>query len=397
MNDSKSSDGLSTQDDVNLVDRRRMLQLMGTVGLGVAGASVLADTSAFASSGLGKPITTEPTKLFKPGVVTGPKVNLPARAAYALDINEGEPADWNSWMAKSCPKFGLGFTSTNSNQNAATQITQVDEILQRGVGGLMIDAVDKSLSPTLLKAMESGVAVFALNFQTCTSQLGANQYHQAQVSTEAAVKYINKHFGGKADVAYINWNANEAIKPRDAGVRDVLKKWPNIRLVADIPSGTNETQIGYNIMNTILQKYPSVRVVIGDDTVMEGAVAAMVAAGLGNAPDWLLVGVDGAPANLAFIKSGKSVFKITAGFLLNAIGYLPAQYTRDWIDGKAIPQVMLFNPVLCDSPEAVDKLNTDNNNIINVLSDPVKKAQYFKELGSISYVTRMNYYNGYSH
>jgi ABC-type sugar transport system substrate-binding protein len=397
---SKESDGLITpRDDENLVDRRRMLQLAGGVGLGLVGGSVFGASTAFASSGLGKPVTKEPTKLFKEGVKTGPKLHLPARAAYALDINEGEPAQWNEWMAKSCPKFGLGFTSTNSNQNAATQVTQVDGILQRGVAGLMIDAVDTSLTPTLLKAMTSGVAVFALNFPTCTCQLGANQYHQAQVATEAAIKYINANFGGKADIVYINWNSNIGIKPRDAGVKDAIAAAnnPNIRLVADIPSGTNETQIGYNIMNTILQKYPSVRVVIGDDTVMEGAVAAMVAAGLGNAPDWLLVGVDGAPANLAFIKSGKSVFKITAGFLLNALGYLPARYTRDWLDGKAIPQVILFNPVLVDSPAAVDKLNADNNNVINVLANPAHKAAYLMELGSISYKTRLNYYNGYSH
>jgi ABC-type sugar transport system substrate-binding protein len=391
-------DPFPNEDAGDLVDRRRALQMFGAAGVGFAGASVLGSlgSSAFAAS-LGKPIKVEPTNAFKQ-ISTGVKPDLPARAAYALDINEGEPATWNQWMSKSCPKFGLAFTSANSNQNAATQVQQVDGILQRGVSGLMIDAVDTSVSPTLLKAMQSGVAVFALNYQTCTCQLGANQYNQAKMSMEACVKYIHQHFGGKADVVNINWNANVAIKPRDQAIHDVIKKaGGGIKLIADIPSGTNETQIGYNIMNDILHKYPTANVIIGDDTVMLGAEAAMVAAGKGSSKDYLLAGCDGAPQSLALIKSQKSVFRITSGFLLNAIGYFPAKYTRDWLDGKTIPQVIIFNPILCDSPETVDKLDTDNNNVINVLADPAKSAHYFHSLGSISYKNRLAYYDGYAH
>jgi ABC-type sugar transport system substrate-binding protein len=130
---------------------------------------------------------------------------------------------------------------------------------------------------------------------------------------------------------------------------------------------------------------------------MLGAEAAMVAAGKGSSKDYLLAGCDGAPQSLALIKSQKSVFRITSGFLLNAIGYFPAKYTRDWLDGKTIPQVIIFNPILCDSPETVDKLDKDNNNVINVLSDPVKSAHYFHSLGAISYKTRLAYYDGYAH
>jgi len=392
-------ESLSAEDAERLIDRRRALQLFGAAGVGFAGASMLGSlgSTAFAASSLGTPVTVEPTAAFKQ-VATGVKPSLPARAAYALDIDEGEPATWNQWMQKSCPQFGLSFTSANSNQDAATQVQQIDSIMQRGVAGLMVDPVDDSVSPTLLNAMKSGVAVFALNYQTCTCQIGANQYNQAKMSMEACVKYINQHFGGKADVVNINWNANVAIKPRDQAIHDVIKKaGPGIKLIADIPSGTNETQIGYNIMNDILHKYPTARVIIGDDTVMLGAEAAMVAAGLGDSKDYLLAGCDGAPQTLALIKSQKSVFRITSGFLLNAIGYFPAKYTRDWMEGKTIPQVIIFNPILCDSVETVDQLDKDNNNVINVLGDPVKSAHYLHSLGSISYKDRLAYYNGYAH
>ena len=215
------SDSRSMFDLESAVDRRRMLQMVG-IRPEPRGRPMLAPSAL--AAGIGNPTKTEPTKGFKPSNAMGAKPSLPAAAAYALDINEGEPAQWNSWMQKSCPKFGLAFTSTNSNQNAATQVQQVDGILQKGVAGLMIDAVDTSVAPTLLNAMKSGVAVFALNYQTCTCQLGANQYDQAKMSTEAAVSYIKKHYGGKADVVYINWNANIAIKPRDTAVHDASRR-----------------------------------------------------------------------------------------------------------------------------------------------------------------------------
>lgn len=397
-------DTLSTAGVDDGLNRRRMLQLFGAAGLGLAGVSALAGCSSAASgaggaTSLGTPITTEPSASFSPGGNAGSKPKLPARAAYALDINEGEPATWNQWMQKSCPQFNLDFTSTNANQNASTQRNQVADILSRGVAGMLIDPVDNSLAPTMLNAMKSGVAVFALNYQTSTCQIGANQYNQAKTSMEAVVQYVHTHLGGKADVVYINWNANEAIRPRDTAVHDVIKAaGPDIRLIADIPSGTNERQIGYNIMNTILQKYPTARVVIGDDTVILGANAAMVAAGLGKSPEWVLAGCDGGtPEGNALIKSQTSVFRVTAGFLLNAIGYYPAKYTRDWLEGLAIPQVLLFNPVLLNSPETVAKLEADENDVINVLADPSKAAQYVQALGSISYDTRLAYYNGYAH
>jgi ABC-type sugar transport system substrate-binding protein len=386
------------------MSRRRMLQMFGALGLGVAGVSALAACSSAASNSagataLGTPITTEPSSSFSAGAKAGSKPKLPARAAYALDINEGEPATWNQWMAKSCPKFSLGFTSTNANQNAATQRNQVANILSRGVAGMLIDPVDNSLAPTMLNAMKSGVAVFALNYQTSTCQIGANQYNQAKTSMEAVVKWINANQGGKADVVYINWNANEAIQPRDTAVHDVIKAaGPDIRLIADLPSGTNERQIGFDLMNTILNKYPTARAVIGDDTVMLGANAAMVAAGLGQSPEWILAGCDGGdPEGNALIKSQTSIYRVSAGFLLNAIGYYPAKYTRDWLEGLSIPQVLLFNPVLLNSAETVAKLEADEDDVINVLADPTKAAQYVQALGSISYDTRLAYYNGYAH
>ncbi len=79
-----------------------------------------------------------------------------------------------------------------------------------------------------------------------------------------------------------------------AAMRDTLKAMPGVTIVADITPNPVNKEGGFETMSTILQAHPDIDVVLGADTVVLGALAALEAAGKAR-PDQFLGGIDGEP------------------------------------------------------------------------------------------------------
>ena len=95
-------------------------------------------------------------------------------------------------------------------------------------------------------------------------------------------------------------------------------------------------------MRTILLANPDVDVVLGADTVVLGALAALREAGKAR-PDQFLGGIDGEPAAVAEIRSG-GPYKASVSLASPIFGYAMGQHAADWLEGKSIPQAMDILP-----------------------------------------------------
>ena len=133
--------------------------------------------------------------------------------------------------------------------------------------------------------------------------------------TDAAVAYIKDHLGGKANVVLLTQDQIEFLAPRFAAMRDGLKDLPGVTIVADITPDPVNKEGGFATMSTILQAHPDVDVVLGADTVVLGALAALEAAGKAR-PDQFLGGIDGEPEAVAEIKKGDGPYKASIALVL---------------------------------------------------------------------------------
>ena len=97
-------------------------------------------------------------------------------------------------------------------------------------------------------------------------------------------------------------------------------------------------------MSTILQAHPDVDVVLGADTVVLGALAALEAAGKAR-PDQFLGGIDGEPEAVAAIKKGGGPYKASISLASPVFAYAMGQHAADWLEGKSIPQAMDILPI----------------------------------------------------
>ena len=144
-------------------------------------------------------------------------------------------------------------------------------------------------------------------------------------------------------------------------------------------------------MSTILLAHPDVDVVLGADTVVLGALAALRAAGKAR-PDQFLGGIDGEPEAVAEIKKGGGPYKISISLASPVFGYAMGQHAADWLEGKSIPQAMDILPSALTTAN-IAQYEADLADPAAVYADPARRDLYLKMYGNICYDTRDQYVN----
>jgi ribose transport system substrate-binding protein len=143
-------------------------------------------------------------------------------------------------------------------------------------------------------------------------------------------------------------------------------------------------------MRTILLTRTPVDVVLGADTVVLGALAALRAAGRAR-PEQFLGGIDGEPEAVAEIKRG-GPYKASISLNSPVFGYALGQHAADWLGGRHVPQAMDILPSALSSSN-IAQYEADLANPGEVWRDAARRARYLRMYGSICYDTRDQYLN----
>ncbi len=205
------------------------------------------------------------------------------------------------------------------------------------------------------QAIDQGIAVLSLVTPPSTTQVVADQYKVGNTQGLAAAKWITENLDGKAKVHYFNIDTIEVLIARHQGVLDGVKTaGEGVEIVSDIKAGAITNEAGFNTMNTVLQAHPDVNVILGGDTLVLGALAAVEAAG--RAGDKIYMsGIDGDTQALNKIREG-GPYKASFAFAYPMMGYAWGQYAADWLDGKEIPLLQQFNAIELNSPKPLTSL-----------------------------------------
>jgi ribose transport system substrate-binding protein len=164
-----------------------------------------------------------------------------------------------------------------------------------------------------------------------------------------------------------------------------------VTIVADISPTPVNKEGGMATMTTILLAHPDVDVVLGADTVVLGALAALRTAGKARV-DQFLGGIDGEPEAVAEIKKGGTPYKISVSLASPVFGYAMGQHAADWLEGKSVPQAMDILPRALSNAN-IAQYEADLANPAAVYADPARRASYLNMYGNICYDTRDRYVN----
>jgi ribose transport system substrate-binding protein len=294
-------------------------------------------------------------------------------------------------LALAAKDRGLEYRVAQANNDPAKMADQVRAFLDAKVGALVVAPVDPpSIGPVLKQVIWSGAYVGAVVPPPATTVLNAPQYLTGKVLGDEAAEYIRTRLKGKAKVVLLTHDSLQFLAPRFVAMRDSLKDMPGVVIVADISPLTVDEAGGAAMMRTILLADPDVDVVLGADTVVLGALAALREAGKAR-PDQFLGGIDGEPAAVSEIKVG-GAYKASVSLASPIFSYAMGQHAADWLEGKSIPQAMDILPKALKL-DNIASYEADLADPAAVYNNRSRRNEYLRMYGNICFDTRQNFIN----
>jgi ribose transport system substrate-binding protein len=340
--------------------------------------------------GLTKPVTLPPFDAAR-AACTAPK-SLSKKLVFVQDNAREFMKGVGRGLEAAAKQRGLGYGVAFANNDPMLMIKQVGELQTQRAGAMVVAPIDPpSLAPSLKKMIGTGAYVGAVVPPPAITVLNAPQYLTGKVLADAAANYIRTQLGGKAKVVLLTHDTLQFLAPRFTAMRDVFRAMPGVTIVADISPATVDKAGGMRTMQTIFLAQPTIDVVLGADTVVLGALAALRASGKARANQFL-GGIDGEQEAVAEIKKGGSPYKASISLASPIFGYAMGQHAADWLEGKQIPQAMDILPKALTAAN-MGAYERDTSNPGAVYADKARRDSYLRMYGNICFETRANYIN----
>jgi ribose transport system substrate-binding protein len=342
----------------------------------------------------GPPGLTVP-RILPPFDATAAGCTPPAGLSRALAFAQDNEREFMNGVARGLAAAArdrrLDFRSAQARNDGGRQIEQVQQFRTARVGALVSAPVNAvALAPHLRQVIWSGAWVGSVVAPPATEILNAPQYLTGKALGDAAASYIRDRLRGRASVVLLTHDSLQFLAPRFAAMRDSLKAVPGATIVADLSPSTVNKEGGEAAMRTILLAHPTVDVVLGADTVVLGALAALRAAGKARSNQFL-GGIDGEPEAVAEIKRG-GPYKASISLNSPVFSYALGQHAADWLEGRSIPQAMDILPSALSAANLA-QYEADLADPASVWRDVARRNAYLRMYGNICHDTRDQYLN----
>lgn len=170
---------------------------------------------------------------------------------------------------------------TVANDDPAKQISDVKDMITKGVDGIIIAASNPSaLSPVVEEAMEAGIKVVSWNMLVDTDNVTSKVYQSDKEFGRVGAEFLVDKLGGVGKIIVLNGTAGNTVNAgRWEGAEEVFKQYPGIEIV-----GTSycdwEYGKGKAAVESLLSANPVIDGVWSQGGAMtQGAIDAFVAAG----------------------------------------------------------------------------------------------------------------------
>ena len=240
---------------------------------------------------------------------------------------------------------GVKVITVDAKGDAATQVSQIQDLITRGVDALIyIPAGATAAGVPVKAAQDAKIPVVAVD------RNAPDAPGDTFIATDsvAAARTLGEHVGkvtqGKGKVAIIQGQVGTTPEQdRDKGFNEALSKFPDLKVVAKQPSNAWGQDEGFAIGQDMLQRFPDITVFFGRaDALALGAAQAVKVANLGH--DVLVVGFDGDVAGLKAVESG--TLDATMTQKTQGMGKLALESALALADGKQVPKEQLQEAVL---------------------------------------------------
>jgi ribose transport system substrate-binding protein len=253
-------------------------------------------------------------------------------------------------------ELGGTLTITDAGFDARAQSNQIDSLVATKPDALA-DAV--AIKPAVQRAIAAGIPVFCADslvpgaMVTCTAM--ANNYGMGQYSCE----YICKALNGKGKIGRVMLPQNESWDERTFGMEWTLRRYPDIKVVAEWAFALAGNVTPRQAVDNILTSHPEVRAIwcAWDGAATEGTLAALAA----GRKDLILTGIDGGTQSFSYIQSGTPL-KLTLAQSFFEEAYSCVYYAHRHLSGHEVPRLIIA-PVYAVTQGMLKKGIPDNYDV----------------------------------
>lgn len=243
-----------------------------------------------------------------------------------------------------------------TNDSVEEQVRIMEDLIQKGVDAFIVSAVDTNgIMPGVRRATNKKIPIATIATPAAVEtflRTGVDYVETGIVVTDAIAKKI----GEKGEIIVIEGPPGaQNSQERLAGIKEALKKYPNMKLVASQTANFHRVQ-GMHVAENLLQRFKNVAAIIAlNDEMAIGAIQAVKAAGLEGKV--VIAGFDGNEDAASCVKDGSLYLSYNTDPF--GSGYLACTYLVRFLnDGSNPPQYFVPFPSAKDDP-LITKENVD--------------------------------------
>lgn len=210
----------------------------------------------------------------------------------------------NDEMVKKAEEAGIELITVDAERSALKQVEQVESFIAQKVDAIIMNPCEvEASSPAVTKALAAKIPIINVNSETSAKPsafVGSDDVESARI----AMKYIAERLGGKGNVVMMDGYMGQAAQlKREQGAREILKQYPNIKLLAN-QTGEWDRAKAMSLMENWIQSFgPQINAVFAhNDEMGLGAVKALTDAGMKDKV--IVVSIDAIPDALQAVKKG---------------------------------------------------------------------------------------------
>src|ERR1700730_8888303 len=288
------------------------------------------------------PTLAETKKLDSVGLTVGDLGN-----PFFVQIAHGAEAEAKRINGK------VKFTALSSNYDVNTQTNQIDNFIASNVNLLLLGAADsKGIAPAVMRAKQAGITVFAVD-------VGAEGGVDATVTSnnkQAGTKdgaYVADRLKGKGQIVIVNGPPVTAVTDRVAGFLEEIQKHPDLKIISQDQNAGGSRDGGLRVMSDLLTAFTRIDAVfaINDPT----SIGCDLAAKQAQRKEFFIVGVDGSPGIVPFLKDPTSLIAATAAQDPYLMAQEAVKIGYDIMQGKKPKEELTLIPVGLITKENVDR------------------------------------------
>lgn len=215
---------------------------------------------------------------------------------------------------KKAEELGVELKIYDGNYDPNTQINQVETMISDGVNAIILNPQDaKACAVAVDKAAAANIPVIGVNTRVDSDKLASYVGSKDVYAGELEMQAIADKIGGKGNIVILDGPLGQSAQlERTQGIQNVLKKYPDIKVLAEKTANWSRSE-AMTVMENWLQAFDKIDAVVGENDEMAlGARQAIEAKKL----DIPTIGVDGITDALNAVEKGTliaSIFQDGAG------------------------------------------------------------------------------------